>query len=129
MGRNYSTAIAVCLSCSILSCAFDPKEPTLYKLGGNYYASIDSNALNDGVSIIYTKDNVLFQIVALNCQSIYTDSVNVFYSISLVKRDTINVKFFKINAIYEKDVEEVDATSFEKAVKNLSKVKLSPPSL
>ncbi len=125
-----SKAVAISLMfviCSFISCAFDPHEPELHSLGGNYYASIDLNAQNDGVTIRYTKDNIFYQTVASNCRGIYIDSNQIYFSSIPFEGDTSNITYFMIKDNHDNELKKIDRSSFDISVRRLKRVSINRP--
>src|SRR5436190_5031183 len=97
MGRYHNASFIIVFFFLILnSCAFDPPSGKQIELGNNYYASYDKNSPNDGLKITYSKDNVLYKILATNCIDIYKDNNVILFSKSRDKNVPTMYEYFVI---------------------------------
>lgn len=123
MGRHYTEPVLFVLCFLCTSCAFDPGNPKLHGIAGNYYAIIDPTSPNNGLQIVYTKDNEFFKDIASNCQSIYADSNEIIFSKGFFTGDTTNIRYYTIDMAV-KSVKKIDSASFKRKMLRLKKVQI-----
>jgi hypothetical protein len=123
MGRFF---IILLLISFINSCSFDPPDAKLKELKGNYYVAFESHAINDGLKIVYTEDNQIFEDISSNCIDIYQDENFIFFSKTLFEGDTTNYEYFEININKKKEPKKIDKAYFDNRVSSLNKINFSP---
>jgi len=125
MGRYYTSTVILVLCMLYTSCAFDPEEPKNYKIDGNYYASIDVNAPNYGVMIIYSEnEGKSGEELIQHCVSIYRGNKKIIFSANLFY-DTTDITYYSINVDSAVDhPKKISAAIFKKQIRNLELVQI-----
>jgi lipopolysaccharide export system protein LptA len=120
MKLSYTAAITFLLCSLCLSCAFDSDNPPLYKLEGDYYVSVDTNASNrNGLEIVYTKDREFLQNIASNCLVIYSNKNEIAFSSNFFAGDTLNVEYYTTDVNSRGEKKQVDSVFFKTRISNI----------
>ncbi len=126
MGRYNVKIILISVCISFLSCSFDQNNlRPILNLKGNYFLADNPSYSNDGLMIVYTKNNEFYEIISSNCTAFYrNDSTILFSKRTYLESNEIEYYYLKVDSIQTNNPVLISRNTFFKQIQKLEEVKI-----